>query len=138
MQASIRVPRSSELLRLCIRLYLSSRVRCYVNYIKGGRALFEAWYLNNPFKVDDLGTVSSTFPIVCMCGTRWSSAGSAIIYGCDSCNRFHWDLSCEFLQLSSITRVPQLKLENLFSQELEAGYGYKTPATQLLLPLTTT
>ena len=136
MSTSVVAPRCSSLLRLCIRLYLSSRERCYVNYLKGAKAVFKVWYLDVPFKVSDLERISQVFPSICMCGNRISNIGSTIVYHCDICNLYHWNLDYELNELVSITQVPLPILTALFSQELE--YGYQTQAAQLFLPLSST
>ena len=124
---------SSSLIRLCIRIYLRSRERCYVNYLKGGAALFKTWYTNCS-NIDDLASISDSFPIICYCGRRWSDTGSNIIYSCNSCNASYWPLDYELNQLCTITGIPYLKLKHLFALELE--YGYQTQTTQLFLSFT--
>lgn len=136
MSASIQELKSSSLLRLCIRLYLSSRERCYVNYLKGAKAIFRHWYTEQIFKTNDLETISDIFPSVCLCGNRISGSGSCISSRCDSCNTDHWSLDYELSELVSITQVPLPKLKHLFALELE--YGYQTQATQLFLPFSST
>ena len=136
MSALLQAPKSSSLLRLCIRLYLSSRERCYVDYLKGAKAIFRNWYTEQIFKTDDLESIHLSCGIVCMCGRSWSDSGNRIIKSCSGCNTHHWGIDYELSELVSITQVPLPILTSLFALELE--YGYQTSTAQLLLPLSST